>query len=243
MAGGGRRVLLGVLGLANLALFALGWKLLTNPPEAEAGRAVEPAAIGVEIPGDEELPRASLAALPETLERPLFWKGRRPYVPPAPAAPKRPKPVAKAEPPKGVTLVGIVRTGPHALAMVTRKEGGVVRLRSGDSLEGWKVSEIRERSLVLVRGGRSHELGMPSPGDPGSVSDWEPVQRPPAASGSEPAAPNGDGAGEGARERPERTGDADGEKSRAEIMAEINRERLRRGREAYMKQHGEAGAD
>src|SRR5262245_9168357 len=64
------------------------------------GRASTPPASDLKPPA----PRP-LAAYPETLARPVFFKGRAPYVPPPPAPPPPPPPPASAPPPVDPGLV------------------------------------------------------------------------------------------------------------------------------------------
>jgi general secretion pathway protein N len=96
-----------------------------------------------------------LENLSATRERPLFAATRRaPAPPPAPvvvqAAPPAPPP------PPSITLYGIVSDAEGTRAMLrTGTADKALRVRVGDSVEGWKVSEIEGRRLVLSLEDRS----------------------------------------------------------------------------------------
>jgi general secretion pathway protein N len=105
-------------------------------------------------------PVSPLAAYPldrlsATRQRPLFSPGRRPPAPPpAPtiaAAPPPPPP----QPPK-LILFGIVMDADDAHAIVgTGTADKTRRVRIGDDIGGWKVTQIEGRKLVLSLNDRS----------------------------------------------------------------------------------------
>lgn len=120
--------------------------------------------------------RPGLEALSATRERPLFSPTRRP--PPPPPPPRPPPPVeedepgpepelpAEADPPLSATLVGIVLGGDRPLAVLAA-EGKTLRLREGESLEGWRLARIEALSAVLERDGEQVELQLrPAGGAP-----------------------------------------------------------------------------
>jgi hypothetical protein len=91
----------------------------------------------------------SVESLSATVDRPLFSPSRRaPAPPPAPVA-QAPAPPPPAPPPN-VVLVGIVMDGESARAVIRAgAEKKIMRARIGDDVEGWKVSQIEGRKLVL----------------------------------------------------------------------------------------------
>lgn len=99
-------------------------------------------------------------------ERPLFAPSRRPppaaRVEPPPAVELAPE-VAKAAPPPPFDLVGAV-VGENARFALLRQRATnkVVRLRPGEVAEGWRVTTIGIRSVVLERDGRSDALALTS---------------------------------------------------------------------------------
>jgi hypothetical protein len=86
----------------------------------------------------------ALDALPATRDRPLFSPSRRPLAPPPVVA----MPAAPPPSPPSVTLLGIVLDVGEARAIV-QAAGKVRRVRIGDDIEGWKVTQIEQRRLML----------------------------------------------------------------------------------------------
>lgn len=90
----------------------------------------------------------SLDRLSTTLERPLFSPSRRPPAPPPPPVAQAPAPPAPPSPPPNLILFGVVMDGENARA-VLRAGAKVVRAQIGDEIDGWKVSQIEGRKVVL----------------------------------------------------------------------------------------------
>ena len=87
--------------------------------------------------------------LDEIVERPLFSASRRPFSPP------EEKPAAKAEPkaePLAFTLAGTLLSGESRVALLAHPTDGLLRLRQGQEVDGWRVDEIREDEVRLRRG-------------------------------------------------------------------------------------------
>ena len=90
--------------------------------------------------------------------RPLFDETRRPFQRPAPQEtteekePRQEEPVEIKPPPEPpvVELLGVLHQGTSAVALV-RTETGVERwLRTGETLEGWKIATIGSNFLTLT---------------------------------------------------------------------------------------------
>jgi hypothetical protein len=90
-----------------------------------------------------------LEGLSATRERPLFSPTRRPPAPPPPAIVVRAEPAPPRAPPS-VTLLGVVtdEDGARAVLRAGRPEK-TMRVRVGDDVGGWKVSQIEARQVVL----------------------------------------------------------------------------------------------
>jgi hypothetical protein len=94
----------------------------------------------------------SLERLSATVDRPLFSPSRRP--PPEPAAQASQPPVPPAPPPN-LVLSGIVMDGERARAVVrVGAEKKILHAQIGDNIDGWTVSQIEGRKLVLSLDGR-----------------------------------------------------------------------------------------
>jgi hypothetical protein len=132
----------------------------------------EPAAAA--SPAASPLAALSLERFSVTRERPLFSPNRRPPpVPPAPVV-SRPSPPA---PPK-VTLLGTVMDADEARALVSvGTPDKMLRVRIGDEIEGWKVTQIEQRSLVLSLDNRTTTFTLFS-GQGASVGKLQPLSAP-----------------------------------------------------------------
>ena len=96
----------------------------------------------------------SLDQLSTTLDRPLFSPSRRPPAPPPPVV-QAAEPAAPPAPPPNLVLFGVVMDGEGARAVVrSGADKKLVRAQIGDEIEGWKVSQIEGRKVVLSLDGR-----------------------------------------------------------------------------------------
>jgi general secretion pathway protein N len=97
----------------------------------------------------------SLDELSATLDRPLFSPGRRPPAPPPPPAVQAAAPPAPPPSPPNLILFGVVMDGEGARALVrTSADKKILRAQIGDDIDGWKVSQIEGRKVVLSLDGR-----------------------------------------------------------------------------------------
>jgi len=146
----------------------------------------------------------SLEQLSTILDRPLFSPSRRPPAPP-PAPPpivQAAEPPAPPPPPPNLVLFGVVMDGESARAVVrSGADKKLVRAQIGDEIDGWKVSQIEGRKVVLSLDGRfatftlfsddrgkSESAGGPAPtGEPRNLQRQNHAQQVPAqAAASQP---------------------------------------------------------
>jgi general secretion pathway protein N len=124
------------------------------------------------LPSARAEPRNPLEALrledlTATRERPLFRPSRRPPAPPPVVAPApeptvEPRPVVQEPPP--FELVGAVVGKATAIALLRDKTTNeIVRLRTGEEAEGWRVGTIGARSVALERDGQARSLALSAP--------------------------------------------------------------------------------
>ena len=136
-----------------------GLKPLAPPPNREPARA---------LPSGNPLWSVPLSALTATAARPLFSASRRPpqravvgppiepavAPPPGPVEPERPE----------LALIGAVVGDGDAIAVfldrVTQK---AIRLRQGDTHEGWQLSAVQGREVTFKKAGRSEVLALQRP--------------------------------------------------------------------------------
>ena len=89
-------------------------------------------------------------SLKDWVERPLFAPSRK--RPPATAAANPIGPVTAVAQAPVYDLLGIVREGERALALLRKKvDGSNFRVEVGDMLGGWRVAKIEPSAVVLER--------------------------------------------------------------------------------------------
>jgi hypothetical protein len=118
-----------------------------------------------------------LKDLSDTRDRPIFTPSRRsplppvvekPYVPPPP-----PRVEAKPPPePLMLSLLGTIAGDGAGVALFMEKNSQeVVRLRTGESHQGWVLRSVHGREAMLEKGDRKETVTLPNPGDaPGAAA-------------------------------------------------------------------------
>lgn len=87
------------------------------------------------------------------LERPIFSSTRRPPPPPPPPVPIPPPDLlANAQ------VVGVFSDGGDSGGAIVRIDGKGRRIRLGESISGWRLASVKERSAVFSSGGQTREL-------------------------------------------------------------------------------------
>lgn len=155
----------------NLALAGgLAWLWFTPQGELREVRWTPPAPIKPVLTG-APIPTwsADLGSFMAALDRPLFAPTRKP-----PAKPEPPVAVV-ADTLNDVRVLGLYSNGTAGGAIV-RAEGKVRRVRTGDTLGGWTVKEVRPGELVLARGTEQRSLDVKRGPDlaadtPGATAD------------------------------------------------------------------------
>ncbi|MBR0709317.1 hypothetical protein [Bradyrhizobium liaoningense] len=165
-----------------------------SPAESVDVGAVRPIArpaqpVSKPVPRGNPLWSVPLSALTATEERPIFSASRRP--PPRAVAGAPVEEVQAAPPPKAVEapppllLVGaVVGEGDAIAILVNRLDQKVVRLRQGESLGGWSLTEVQPREVTFKQGDRSEVLALQRPADPAGAP-----AAPPADAGGRPTMP------------------------------------------------------
>jgi type II secretory pathway component PulC len=148
--------------LALVAMLAglLVWDRLSNAsPENDVAK---PAATARERSADafasssRTAPLASLSLndLHDTVDRPLFEKGRRPVKPPVVQPVKAPPPPPPRGPdPNALELVGILAGEDQTIVLLKRRQSGQqVRVQQGDTVDGWTIDRIEPQRVILKHG-------------------------------------------------------------------------------------------
>ncbi|WP_027532011.1 hypothetical protein [Bradyrhizobium sp. WSM3983] len=108
-----------------------------------------------------------LSALSGTQERPIFSATRRPpprAVAAAPAEEAHAPPPKPVEAPPPLMLVGaVVGEGDAIAILVNRTDQKIIRLRQGESLDGWSLASVLPREVTLKQGDRSEVLALQRP--------------------------------------------------------------------------------
>ena len=146
--------------------------------DADRGRPAGPGA-PAEVPEPPALPDpavGSLSEMQQTAARPLFRRDRRPPpIPPVIEAPKIPEPAKAPETPIAAPTPAPPPVFRHALSAIVIADGeafaylrkggeaGLARLRRGETLDGWRVEEVRPDSVVLTHGPTRTEVELRPP--------------------------------------------------------------------------------
>lgn len=146
------------LGLGTLIYYLAEEPLRILPPDAGKRSAQNIP----DLPNYGGLQALDLAALSETIARPLFAETRRPpETEDETTAPTElgAGPNANVKTRLEHTLVGIFMVGSNKLALLRpRRRGPLVRVSIGDEIDGWKVTEITLEHVELEQGGESQIL-------------------------------------------------------------------------------------
>ncbi|MGI9418824.1 MAG: hypothetical protein ACR2RA_13395 [Geminicoccaceae bacterium] len=84
------------------------------------------------------------------VERPLFSLSRRPFSP-AVEQQEAPEGTARMQP-LSAKLAGTMLAGSSRMALLTHPSKGLLRLREGQDVDGWRIEEVRDDEVRLERG-------------------------------------------------------------------------------------------
>lgn len=104
------------------------------------------------LPGREQVRTDTFLAL---LERPLFSSTRRPPPPPPPPVPAPPPDLLS-----NAQVLGTYSGDGVSSGAIVRIDGKGRRVRLGESINGWQLSSVKERSAVFTSGGQTRELPL-----------------------------------------------------------------------------------
>ncbi|MBR0973316.1 MULTISPECIES: hypothetical protein [Bradyrhizobium] len=150
------------------------------------------------IPRGNPLWSVPLSALTATQERPIFSAMRRPPPRAVAASPVEESPAPPPKPvqaPPPLLLVGaVVGEGDAIAILVNRMDQKVVRLRQGESLDGWSLTSVQPREVTFKQGERSEVLALkpqdaPAPAGPTTDAAGKPTMPGPTDSSFAPFVP------------------------------------------------------
>ncbi|MET3355590.1 UNVERIFIED_ORG: general secretion pathway protein N [Xanthobacter viscosus] len=165
-----------------------------NPVQVRAGEGDGAAGSGRAgtTPRGNPLWSLPLDRLEATRARPLFTPGRRPpAVAEPPPAPTPAAPVATAPARPRITLIGTVVGQSDAYGIFLDPTGNaVLRLRTGETHEGWVLRSVSVRDTLLQNGRNSVVLALPASGSGGATPTVRGPDGPPLL--ARPGRPAGD---------------------------------------------------
>jgi hypothetical protein len=136
----------------------VAYQLTNSFPLAPTVTAAPPNAALLELAERPEAPRAPGEDAVETIAaRPLFSADRRPYEPPP--APVE-EVVAAVKPSLPMELAGTFLTATDQAALILVAGKSPEWLRTGQSIEGWKIGTIKEDRVLLLKGETERELQL-----------------------------------------------------------------------------------
>lgn len=175
----GLAVLCAVLGIAeSVAATSSRMDILSDdaasgPAESVDVGAVRPivrpaAATSKPAPRGNPLWSVPLSVLTGTQERPVFSATRRPppravAAVPVEKAPAPPPPKSVEEPPPLMLVGAVVGEGDAIAILVNRTDQKIIRLRQGESLNGWSLVAVQPREVTLKQGDRTEVLALQRP--------------------------------------------------------------------------------
>jgi len=136
-----------VAAIAVMAVAGFGDVAVAQFPPGNASNAGNAKPAGPVNP----LAQHSLDSLSSTRNKPLFSPTRKPPEKPlaAPAVVNRSGPAEEVPPPQ-LSLFGIVSDPDGVRALIKLPTNQTLRVRVGDEISGWTVSQIEPRRLVLT---------------------------------------------------------------------------------------------
>jgi hypothetical protein len=143
---------------------AIAVEMQNEPSLTPLAKAALTGSGGLAQPIDEAAASAdwlSAAAIDEIVDRPLFSPSRRPYEPTV-AAPVFTSVVVEDEPEEAATLdlIGTMLTGRSRIAMITHSDKGLLKMKRGDDVDGWRLVAISDEQVWLERDGETRHLGL-----------------------------------------------------------------------------------
>lgn len=107
-----------------------------------------------------------LAALSETVERPLFSDTRRPPEIETDAAPEIPAPVAAGPAPSFSVSAIVITENERAVLLTHPQSGDLTRVAEGETIAGWRLHKVESDRAVFTRDGETREAALRSFGPP-----------------------------------------------------------------------------
>jgi hypothetical protein len=134
-------------GLCAVLAFQLNNEISIAVPVTAA--PADPRTTDADDHGGASLAPPDFALLDAIVERPLFSVSRRPLEAPADMLPELAPVVAKTI---SFKLLGTMLAGDARLALLSHPEQGMLRLRQGQEVEGWRIEDVLGSEVTISRG-------------------------------------------------------------------------------------------
>jgi hypothetical protein len=132
-----------------------------EPEDLVLARSAQPK--GVNLITTEEIPPTKpLSLYGSTLAQPVFFRTRKPYVPPPPVAVQTPiaAPPAPVVNP-GFSITGVfIKNGQKRAYILKQGDRIGAWVNEGETLVGWTLQSVMPTSITLAQGGRTIELEL-----------------------------------------------------------------------------------
>jgi hypothetical protein len=142
-------------GLCVAVVFQLNNEISITVPVTAA--PADPKTIEMGYSNVDSLVPPDFALLDMIVDRPLFTVSRRPFESPIDTVPNVTPVVAKT---MSFKLLGTMVAGDARLALLSHPEKGMLRLRQGQEVDGWRIEDVRGHDVMISRGDETVRLKL-----------------------------------------------------------------------------------
>lgn len=146
-------ILVAVVTMVVIGSVMIGQTKVQNMPILESLTPAKDSTTALDV----IIPKSKVVTRNDLVERPMFWKERRPYIPPVKVQNKK---VAVEEDPapdpfENITLIGVYSGG-----VMLKVDGVTQRVRVGETLEGldWSLDALGENDQVIFILGEDYKI-------------------------------------------------------------------------------------
>jgi hypothetical protein len=178
----------GILMVTLIALCAIiVMEARSGVPSAESLKVTPQKHKSAAVAGPLRVTLPPLAALSETIERPLFSETRRPPEVESDDALVSPA-EAPVEPSAKFVLFAIIITDDERAVLVANPQGGEpIRVAEGDTIAGWQLDSVKNDRAIFSMEGEIQEVALRTFGPPPPPRPQRPTATPPRANSPEEA--------------------------------------------------------
>lgn len=157
----------GILLITLIALCVIiALELRSGVPSADDLKASPQGDKGAAAVGPVRLMVPPLAALSETLDRPLFSESRRPPEVESNGAPVTPTPVSMGAAANFSVSAIVITENERAVLLVHPQRGDLTRVAEGETVAGWRLDRVENDRAVFTKDGETREAALRTFGPP-----------------------------------------------------------------------------